>query len=169
MGYVNDTDICQFIPPSMIAKSAGTWTPTVSANLISDARSVADAAFSLIVPLNLPGSSIGLQGAKIESVKVWYKIGTAAADDFATVEIDKVTLGANGAASSGAAITTTIDADSDTAAERITVDEHTMLVTLTTPVFLEDDVAYYLVMTIDAAAATVFTLYGAQVNYTLRL
>ena len=169
MGYVNDTDICQFIPPSLIQKSAGTWTPTVISNLVSDVRTAADAAFTLVVPLNLPGSSLGLQGAKIESVKVWYKIGTAAADDFATVEIDKATLGDNGDASSGAEITTSIDEDNDTAAERKTVDEHTMLVTLETPVFIEDDVAYYLVMVVDAAATTVFTLYGAQVNYTLRL
>jgi len=44
-----------------------------------------------------------------------------------------------------------------------------MTVTLTTPCFIEDDLAYYLHLNIDAAATTVFTLIGAQVNYTLRL
>lgn len=169
MGYVNVTDICQFIPPSMIAKSAGTWTPAVSSNLVSESRGASAAAFTLFIPLNLPGSSVGLQGGKIESVKVWYKIGTAAPTDFATVEVEKCTLGANGAASSGAAVTVAIDADHDTAAERKTVDEHTMLVTFPTPFYPEDDEAYYLVMVVDAAAGTIFTLYGAQINFTLRL
>ena len=87
MGYVNVTDISQFIPPAEILKTAGTWTPTIASNVVSDVRTAADAEFTLLVPLTLPGSLVGLQGAKIISIDVWYKIATAAADDFATVAI----------------------------------------------------------------------------------
>ena len=169
MGYVNITDISQFIPPNIIGKTAGTWTHTVASNVISEVRTAADAAFTLSVPLILPGSSVGLQGAKIKSVDLWYKIGTAAADDFATVEISIQTLAADGDAHSGTTITATCDTDHDTAAERLAVDEHKMTVTLTTPVFIDEDYSYYLNCIIDAHANTVFTLYGAQVHYELRL
>lgn len=169
MGYVNVTDICQVIPPAFIQKSAGTWTPTVASDVVSDVRTAAAAAFDLLIPLVLPGSAGALQGAKIQSIDVWYKIGTAAATDFATVEVDKVALNADTVAVAGTNPTVTIDAAHDSAAERKAVETHKMNVTLSTEVFIEDDVAYYLHLNVDAAAGTVFTLYGAQVNYNLRL
>ena len=169
MGYVHLTDICQFISPFAIGKSSGTWTPTVANDAVSDLRTPADAAFDLLIPLVQPGSDVALQGARIKSVDVWYVISVAAADDFATVEIDKMTLAANGAACSGANPAVTIDADHDTAAERKAVASHKMTITLDTPCFIEDDTAYFLHLNVDAAATTVFALVGAQVNYDLRL
>jgi len=169
MGYVNLTDISQFIPPSEVLKTAGTWTATIASNIISDVRTAADAEFTMLVPLTLSGSSVGLQGAKIKSIDVWYKIATAAADDFATVVVNKVALNADTIAVAGTAPAVTIDAAHDTAAERKAVATHKMTVTLDTPVFVDKNTAYWLSMVVDAAAGTVFTLYGAQVNYTLRL
>jgi hypothetical protein len=63
----------------------------------------------------------------------------------------------------------TIDAGHDSAAERKAIGDHTMTVTLSSPAFIEDDEAWYLHLNVDAAAGTVFTFYGANVNYTLRL
>lgn len=169
MGYVNVTDISVFVPPSMIGKSAGTWTPTLNSNKVYDVRTAADAAFSLIVPLVLPGSQVGLQGAKIESVDFWYRIGTADADDFATVEVSKMVLTASSVAPTGAAVAVSIDIAHDSAAERKAVDYHKMTVTLDTAEFIKIDTNYYLTMVIDAAATTVVWLYGAQIHYILRL
>ncbi|MEA3326689.1 MAG: hypothetical protein U9R53_05195 [Chloroflexota bacterium] len=169
MGYVHLTDICQFISPFAISKSAGTWTPTVSSDAVSDLRTPADAAFDLLIPLVQPGSDVALQGARIRSIDVWYVISVAAADDFATVEIDKMTLAANTVACTGTNPPVTIDADHDTAAERKAAAAHKMTVTLDTPCFIEDDTAYFLHLNVDAAATTVFALVGAQVNYDLRL
>jgi hypothetical protein len=169
MGYVHLTDICKFISPFDMAKSAGTWTPTVSSDLVTDVRGAADAAFDVLIPIVLPGSAGALQGAKLVSIDVWYIIGTAAADAFATVEVDKVVLPVDGTAPTGSNPTVTIDADHDTSAERLAVDEHKMTVTLATPEFIEDDEAWYLHLNIDAAATTVFSLVGAQANFTLRL
>jgi hypothetical protein len=169
MGYVNVTDISQFIPPSAIQKTAGTWTPTISSNVISDVRSAHDSSFTLLIPLSLPGSDVALQGAKIKSVDVWYKIATNAADDFATVALSKVTLAATSVAVAGAAVTVTVDTAHDTAAERLAIADHKMTVTLATAAFIDQDYAYWLSCVIDAHANTVFTLFGARVNYTLRL
>lgn len=169
MGYVNLTDICQFIPPATIQKTLGTWTPAVSADVVSEVRSAADAAFDLLIPLALPGSQVGLQAAKLQSVDVWYKIATVAADDFAVVELDRIGLNADTVAISGSNPAISLDAAHDTAAKRKALGSHKMTVTLTTPVFIEKNSVYALHLSVDAAATTVFTLYGAQVNYTLRL
>ena len=169
MGYVNDTAMRIFIPPHLFDLSAGTWDLTESSNLVALARSVADAAFTALIPVVLPGNAIALKGAKLESIDVWYKIGTAAADDFATVELEKMALPADGAAHAGAAVTCTIDAAHDTAAERLAADEHLMNVALDAPAWVDEDDVYWLKLVVDCAAATVFTFYGARANYTLKV
>ncbi len=166
MGYVKDTKINQFVPVGQISKSAGTWTPAVASNVVSEARTAAAASFDLMIPVVLPSSEAYRQGAKLKSITVYYKIGTAAATDFATVALNKMTLADP---VSGEAVTVSIDADHDTAAERKTVDDHVMVVTLDTPLWIQEDEAFYLQCTVSAAATTVFTLYGAVVGFEITL
>lgn len=169
MGYVVDKDISLFIPPANIQKTAGTWTPTLASNVWKDVRTAADASFSLAIPIQLFGNEAA-RGCKLVSIDVYYAIGTAAADDFATVSLEKMTLGADDTAITGAAVTTTIDAGHDTAAERLAVDtDHVMTVTLATPAFIDNDEVYVLTCTVDCAAGTVFTLFGARANFELVL
>ena len=170
MGYVNLKDICQFIPPSQIAKSGGTWTPTLSGSLITDVRTAGADGFYLFIPIKLPASDSARQCAKLKSVDIWYKIGVAAMADMAAVEVKKLTLPATGVAATGAAYTAfTIDADHDTAAERKALGDHKMTVTFTDAPYLEDDEALIIVLTCEAAVTSVLTLLGAQVNYELRM
>ena len=168
MGYTHLTDISEFISPFAFAKTAGTWTPTIASNLVSDVRTAAGAAFTVLIPVIQPGSSIGKQGAKLISVDVFYKIATNAATAFA-VALNKVSLGAHGVATAGAAVTVTLDADHDTEAERYAVADHKLTATLAAPAFIDKNSAYWLSFVITAAAGTVYTNFGAQVNYTLRL
>lgn len=169
MGYVHDTHMSQFIPPAAITKSAGTWTPSVASNVVKEARAAADASFTLLIPIPIPSNASALKGAKLKSVDVWYKIATAAADDFATVTLNQIGLPGDGDAPAGAEVSVTLDAAHDTAAERKAVGDHTMTVTLASPAWLDDDDAYFLELVVDAAATTVFTLYGARANYELRV
>jgi len=169
MGFVHDTHMSQFIPPAAISKSAGTWTPSVSSNVIQEARGAADASFTLLVPVPIPSNASAFKGCKLNSIDLFYKIATAAADDFATVELEKVALPADAAAPTGSAPAITLDAGHDTAAERKAIAQHPLTATLSTPVWLDNDDAYFLQCVVDAAATTVFTLYGARVNYTLRV
>jgi hypothetical protein len=127
-----------------------------------------DTPFELVIPLNLQGSLTGYQGAKIASVDVWYQVATAALTSFITVEICKQALAISGAAHSGAAVSCVIDADHDSSAERVTVDEHKMTLTITNPEFIEADEFWFVHLALDPAATSVFTLFGAQVKYTLR-
>ena len=169
MGYVNDTQMSQFIPAALAVFSAGTWTPALSSNVCSMDRTAADASFTAHIPVVVPGNAAAFKGAKLKSIDVYYSIGTAAADDFATVELEKMTLPATGSAVTGAAVSTTIDTAHDSAAERKAVDSHKMTVTLDTPAFIDDNDGYQLILTVDAAATTVFKLIGAVAHYELRV
>jgi hypothetical protein len=168
MGNSQNVNMAQYIPSSMIQKSAGTWTATLASNVLSDNRTAADAAFNLFVPILVPGNSKPLQGAKLTSVELIYSVGTAAMDSVTTVELEKISVSSAGAVT-GAAVTVTLDAGHDTDAERLAVGNHRMVVTLTTPEWVDNDVYYNLYVTFDAAASSVFKLFGAIANFTLRV
>lgn len=170
MGYVHDTHMSKFISPFLFGFSAGTWTPTLSSNVPSMVRSAADAEFTALIPIQVESNSSALKGVKVNSIDVYYSIGTAAADDFATVELEKITLGADDTAITGAAVTGTCDAGHDTAAERKAVDtDHVLTFTITTPEWMDESAAYAMALVVDCAAGTVFTFFGARVNYELRV
>jgi predicted alpha/beta-hydrolase family hydrolase len=168
MGYVNDTHSAQFIHPGDFEMSAGTWAVAEASNVVSNDRVAADAAVTVLIPIRMPSNESALKGAKLKSIDVGYLIGTAAADDFATVELEKVTVGADNVAAAGAAVATTEDAAHDSAAERLAADDHTMTVTVTTPEWCDDGVCYWLKLVIDCAATTVLKFYGAIAHFTLR-
>ena len=170
MGYVQDTHMSKFISALLFQFSAGTWTPTIGSNVVSMVRTQADASFTALIPLQVESNASALKGVKIKSVDVFYAIATAAADDFATVELEKMTLGADDTAITGAAVTGTCDAGHDSAAERKAVDtDHVLTFTITTPAWSDDGDAYVLELIVDCAATTVFTFFGARVNYDLRV
>lgn len=169
MGYVHDTQMASFIHPADFEMSAGTWAATEASNLVSYDRSAADASVTVLVPIRIPSNAAALKGAKLHSIDVNYSIGTAAADDFATVELEKITLGANTVANAGAAVTVSIDAAHDTAAERKAVANHKMTITPSSPEYLDDGACYWLKMVIDNAATTVLKFYGAVAHYTFRV
>ncbi len=169
MGYVHDTQMARFLAPSDIQKTAGTWTPTIANNIASDVRSAAAAAFTLIIPIKLKSNGAKLKGSYLKSIDIWWKNATADLSNFAAPVLNKITLPASGSAVSGAEATTTLDAGHDTEAERVTQADHKMTITLSTPVWIGSGETYALTMVITAAATSVFTLYGAQVNFTLRV
>jgi len=169
MGYVHDTAMSQFIPPAAAGFSAGTWADALASNVWCKSRTAADASFTIGIPVLLPSNSAALKGACLQSIDVWYSIATAAADDFASVSLYADTLAASGTANSAAAVTATLDAAHDTAAERKATGEHKLTLTLATPVWVDHEAAYHIELVVDAAATTVFKLFGARANYTLRL
>ncbi len=166
---IHNSKMYQFIPSAVILKSAGTWTASVAANVAKETRGATAAAFTLLVPVSLPQSSNYRNGAKLKSIDVYYKIATADTTDFATVELEKMSLPADGSAPTGAAVTTTCDSGHDTAAKRKAQGDHVLTVTLSTPAWLGASDAYMLQLVVDAAATSVITLYGARANFELRV
>jgi hypothetical protein len=170
MGYVHDTSMSQYIFPGDVSKTAGTWTPAIASSVVSDNRTAAAAAFTLLVPIKLPGNGSGLKGAYLKSIDLFYSIATAEPTDFATVALNKAALpAATGNALTGATAAITLDGGHDTAAKRKTVGDHKLTVTLSTPVWIDEDETYILSILVDAAATTVFKLFGARASYTLRV
>jgi hypothetical protein len=169
-GYVHDTSMSLFIPPADMLKTAGTWTDTVGgvANTYMQRRTAADATAIIVIPIAIPQNSVALKGGYIKSIDIWYNVTTAAMDAV-TALLTRATLPATGAAFGAvAAPAFTYDTGHDTAAERLTLDEHKMTLTITTPFWLDDDDELYVELTIDAAATSLFDLYGARANYTFR-
>ncbi len=73
MGYVHDTAMSQFIPPTVFGYSAGTWTLTVASNVWSLNRTAADASFTVYMPISIPSNSVAVKGAKLLSVEFLYQ------------------------------------------------------------------------------------------------
>jgi len=160
----------------MFGYSAGTWTLAVASNVWSLDRTAADASFTVYMPIPIPSNSVALKGSKLLSVEFMYSISTAVADDFAvaTALLYTDTLQASAASGSGtlntaAELATTKDTGHDTDAECLAVDEHRMVLTVTTPVWVDNDVAYHAEFVVDGGAATVFKIFGGIANYVLRL
>jgi hypothetical protein len=170
MGYTNDVHMARFIPANLFAFSAGTWTPTIASDVLTMVRGAADASFTAMIPIEINSNSIPLKGSKLVSIDIWYAIGTAAADDFATADLNKVVLAADDTAPTAAAVATTPDAGHNTAAERLAVDtDHCMTLTLDTPAWIDDGDFYWVELIVDCAATTVVTFFGARANFTLRV
>lgn len=165
---MDNTHFSQWIAPGQIGKSAGTWVPTLASNVASEVLGQADASFTLLVPISLLQNSAYRAGAKLKSIDVYYAIATAA-DDFATVELEKMTLGADDTAITGASVDVTLDSGHDTATKRKAADtDHVMTVTLDAAEWMDNDAVFVLAMVVDAAATTDFTLFGARANFELR-
>jgi hypothetical protein len=81
----------------------------------------------------------------------------------------KATLPAHAGSLSASSVTTTYDADHDTAAERYAVAQHKLTLTLAAPEWVDDDAEYFVELTVDAAATSVVKLQGARANYDLRV
>jgi hypothetical protein len=173
MGYVHDTGFAQFIPPNVISASAGTWTLAVASNVWSNNRSAAAAAATVYVPIIVPSNVRALKGAQLVSVEFMYSIATADLTDFATAALYKDTLQPTAASGSGtlntaASVTVTLDTGHDTAAERKAQDEHRLVMTLSTPVFVDNDEAFHAEFVLDCATTSVVKVFGAIANYTFR-
>ena len=172
-GYVHDTAMSQFIPPGMCTYVTGTWSDAAGAvtGTIAKSKGAADETGVINIPICLPQNSVANKGSYLKSVDLWWETLTAALDAAGAVAaINKFTLPADTAAFGAlSAQTFTYDAGNDTAAETDNLDQHKMTLTLTTPIWLDDDDLVLVKLTMDAATTSAITFFGARANYTLRL
>ena len=167
MGYVHDTHMSQFIPPAAMHMVGGTWTTAlaITAGVIARTRGAAAATATINVPILIPQNSVALKGSKLESVEFEYEISTAAATSI-TATMNKITRGEDTAVSVVAAVPVTQDLVAAT--DAADVDTHRLKVTVTTPVWLDNDEYFLLVITAVCALTTVLDVMGAFANFTLR-
>ncbi|HZQ10761.1 MAG TPA: hypothetical protein VFD70_29555 [Anaerolineae bacterium] len=171
-GYVHDTACAIRIPPELAQFSAGTWTHTAASNVWFLRRTAAASAPVLKIPIaTILQNSIAQKGTYLKSIEIWYEITTAAATAITAV-IQKQSLpGDNSAYGAPSAQAFTYDAGHDTAGERVTTQKHKMTLTLTTPIWMDDDDDVYVELTVDfsGAGTGVFDYHGARANVTTRL
>jgi hypothetical protein len=170
MGYVQDTAMAQFVPPLDIGEGAtATMTFAVGTNVWSDNRTANNSTFTIYVPVPIPSCSEALMGACLKSIELMYSVDTEDMDAVATVVVYKDTLAVTGTLNTAAVVASTVDTGHDTSAERLAQDEHRMLVTLTTPEWIDNDATFHLEVAVDGGAAGNVKIFGAIANFTLRL
>jgi len=167
MGYIHDTGMAKFISPQMMSFVTGTWSDAVGQVTGTVVRKKAANAETTVihVPLNVAQNNDANKGGKIASVDIHYEILTSAATSV-TLTMNKVTLSEDGSDAVVAAVTGTQTLTPATTAAD--VDEHKDTFTITTPAYIDEGEAYYLVITAVCAAGTVLDIIGATVHYTFR-
>ena len=171
MGYVNDTHTCYYIPPTLAHRVTGTWSNAAGqvADTIVESVNDANQTSKLTIPIVVPSNSSDAKGFKLTSIEIDYEV-TGAALEEVTAVVNKVTRGAEGAVAVVAAQAFSYDTGHDAANERNTQDEHVMTLTLTTPVWVEDDHVIQVQLTnVAGAGGGVFDFIGMRANYTYRL
>ncbi len=167
-GYVHDTAMCQWIPPTAGHYVTGTWTMAAgqTAGTIVMIKAAAAETSTINIPIPIPSNSVSGKGSYLKYVEVDYEIRTAAATSI-TLSIAKVVAGADGADA-----TVTAPAGTQTltpATTAATVNEHLDKFTLTTPAWIDDGEYYMLKIAAVCAATTVLEILGARAYYTARL
>ena len=173
MGYVHDTGMSQFIPPTAFHPVTGTFTFVAGqvAGTIVLHRAAANQTSVITIPIIVPSNSAvdaaGLpnKGALLKSIDVDYEILVAEPTSI-TWTLNKVKRGADGAVAVVSAITKT---ESLSAATAKAVDQHKNVITITTPAYVENDEYYLLQFSMPAGAGGNTTDFlGAVANYTFK-
>ena len=170
-GYVHDTSMSFWIDFTAFSHNSGTWTMTVGAvaNTYMTRRTAAAATSITRIPVNVLMSSVGLKGAYLKSIDIWMEYLTAAPTSMDALIWKNVLPADTAAFAAASAVAFSYDTGHDTAGERDNVDQHKMTLTLTTPVWIDDDDLIFVEITSVNAATTLLDFYGARVNVTLRL
>jgi hypothetical protein len=166
-GYVHDTAMSQYIPPTTFHIVTGTWTQAAGqvAGTICMHKAAAAESPVVNVPIMIPSNSVGLKGAYLKSVELDYEVQVADLTSI-TLSINKVVRGTdtNVAVVSAPAVTQDV-----AAASAKTVEQHKVVVTLTTPAWISNTEYYLLKAALVAPATTTVDLLGAVANFTERI
>ncbi len=169
MGYTHDTQMAQYIPPAMFYTGVGTWTNAAGqvSGTIAKHRAAANETAVLVIPIAIPGNTVALKGAKLNSIEVDFENLTGVVSTSLTPTLNKVTRGADGAVAVVSAVTVTY---TPIQANLLLVDQVRMVVTLTTPEWVDQNAYYLLTITIiSGAGGSTQDFLGAVANYTLRV
>ncbi len=171
MGYVNDTAMSLYVPPTLFHCVTGTWTEAAGQVAGTIVKTVDDVnqTSTVNIPIPVPSNSVALKGSLLKSIEIDFEVVTAAMEEVTAV-VNKVTRGADTAVAVVAAQTFTYDAGHDTAAKRYAVAKHKMTLTITTPFWVDNDEYVLVELTVNQAGDTgVIELLGAVANFNKRL
>ena len=163
---VHNIHFAQFIPPTAIHYATGTWSNaagSVGSTIVK--RKTANAETSLItIPVEVPSNSVALQGARLDSIEIDYELTIADLTSLTAV-INKATRGVEGAV---AVVSTPAFTQSPTAADSKVQGKHKLVLTITTPAWIDNDEYYCAQLSAVAPAGTVIDVIAAVANFTLK-
>jgi hypothetical protein len=169
MGYIHDTHMAQYIPPTAFHFSTATMTQTAGqvTGTIAMHRAAGNQTSLITIPVMIPSNSVGLKGSYLTSVELDYENTTAAISTSMTPSVFKVTRGADTAVAVVSTLTSTY---TPAQANLLLVDQVRCTVTLTTPIWIDND-EYVLVQfaLVAGAGGNTTEFYGAVANFTARL
>ena len=166
-GYVHDTAMSQYIPPTAFHIVTGTWTQAagqVTGTICMHKAATAETA-TINIPIIIPSNSVSLKGCYLKSVEIDYEILIADLTSI-TLSIVKVVRGVDTAVALVSAPACTQDI---TAANAKIVEQHKVVVSLTTPAWIANTEYYFLKASCVAPATTTIDLLGAVANFTERI
>ena len=165
---LHNTHMSQVIPCTGIHYVTGTWTMAAGQVAGTIAKHKSDNAETAVVtvPCQIPSNSISLQGAKLASIELDYECIDGAATSVTAV-LHKVVRGIEGAVAvaSHPTITQDLTAATDAADE----DTHKLIVTLSTPVWIDNDDYYLCEFSFVCPGGMTVDILAAVVNYTFRV
>jgi hypothetical protein len=150
-----------YIHPVAGVYVTGTWTDAIVSNVAVKQKTAAAETPTILYPLEMqfrirPGAKI-----KINRIKIFYEIATAACTAVA-VRLRKGTLPPDATAMSSTAVTFTKDISD---ANMLTAAHHTVMITPSVDLFIDDNLWVHLELDLTAAATTVLRMKGALVEY----
>jgi len=165
---IHNIHFAQYIPYTAMNFVTGTWTDTAGdvSGTIAKHKGANTETAVVTVPIMIPSNSIALQGSKLASIELDYECETAAATSVTAV-LHKIVRGADGAAA--VASHPTITQDLVAAVAAAAHDEHKIVVTLTTPVWIDNDEYYLCEFSFVCGAAVTVDVFGAVANFTARM
>jgi len=170
MGYVHDTAMTLFVPPTLnhfvSATALQTFVAGQTVDTIVANNSYANETTEVNIPIVLPSNSKALKGALLKSIEIDYEVKTSEPTSITWV-VNKVTRKVDGTPPTVAVIPHTA---SLAAAAGKTVDEHRQVLTITTPVWLLN--TEYVLVSVSVVAGGVANtrhFLGTFVNYTIRI
>ena len=164
---INNTHAAQYIPPTRFHCVTGTWTEAAGqvAGTICRHKAASAETTTVTIPIEVPSNSIALQGAKLTSVEVDFEILVADCTSITTT-LNKVTRGVDTAVAVVAAVTQT---QSPAAATLKVTDQRKLVVTLTTPEWVNQNTYYLLQLSLVCPATTQLDMLAAVANFTFRM
>jgi hypothetical protein len=169
MGYIHDTNMQTFVTSMAVGTTGGTWTSVADGDQWYKQRAALAGSFFLNVPVAVPvQNSTDKRGCKVTSIEIYYSLYDAGLTSLAA-DVWLQALPASGAFAAPTAVTFTYDTAHDAAGERITETQHVMTLTLTTPTWIAGDEYMWVKLTGVAGASALFRIWGARINYTMRV
>ena len=164
---INNTHAAQYIPPTKFHCVTGTWTEAAGQVAGTICRHKAAAAETTVVtiPIEVPSNSVALQGVKLTSIEVDFEILVADCTSITTT-LNKVTRGIDTAVAVVAAV---VQTQVPAAATLKVTDQRKLVVTLTTPEWVNQNTYYLLQLSMVCAATTQMDFLAAVANFTFRM